>query len=251
MAFFFVFLLADLAAAPVFAQVTQPAAEESPLTVETIGLEPTVGKSGDVITATYRVRFPDLISKGKEVLVLEDRMAPENLPLAPFDAVGLVVDKRQVGDLHIWDFVYRLRLVGPKKEPTTLRSVTFYWLVRDIGQKIEDAQVRQSTTGPLTFRYVTTITDEAVLGLRDDIELGSFARRAALFRLVGWGIAPLPLVIWVFAAVMALASGLRLMKPGLLKEERKPFGIADGSAGTAPNASALQALGNGAGSCRH
>jgi hypothetical protein len=240
-----------VAAAPVFAQAVQPAAEEAPLTVETVGLDPTVGKTGDVITATYRVRFPDLISKGKEVLVLEDRMAPENLPLAPFDAVGLDVDKRQVGDLHVWDFVYRLRLVGPQKAPTTLRSVTFYWLVRDIGQKIEDAQVRQSTTDPLTFRYVTTITDDAVLHLRDDIELGAFARRAALFRLVGWGIAPLPLVIWVVAAVMALRRPRPspAMKPGVQKEEEPEAPIPESP--TLQQARRqmrrqLQALGNGA-----
>jgi hypothetical protein len=227
-------------------------ATADPLTVETVGLEPTVGKTGDIITATYRVRFPDLISKGKEVLVLEDRMAPENLPLAPFDAVGLDVAKRQVGDLHIWDFVYRLRLVGPKKEPTALRSVTFYWLVRDIGQQIEDAQVRQSTTNPLAFRYVTTITDEAVLRLRDEIELGSFARRASLFRLIGWGIAPLPLLIWVVAAVMALRRPRPspAMKPGPLREEEPEAVIPEPPTllqARRHMRRQLQALGNGAG----
>ena len=32
----------------------------SPVQVETLDLEPTVVKTGDLITQTYRVRFPDL-----------------------------------------------------------------------------------------------------------------------------------------------------------------------------------------------
>jgi hypothetical protein len=197
--------LMSLAATPALAQgQPQPIEDEPLLSVETVGLEPTVGKTGDVIAATFRVTFRDLVRKGKEVLVLEDRMAPDKLPLAPFEAVGLNVDKRQVGDLHIWDFVYRLRIVNPKKDVVTLGSVTFYWLIRDLGQQIEDAQVRQSPTDPLQFRYVTTITDDPKLSIRDGIELGSFARRAAVFRFVGWAVAPLPLAIWAITAVVAV-----------------------------------------------
>jgi hypothetical protein len=197
--------LVALAATAAPAQGQPQPIEEAPLlSVETVGLEPTVGKTGDVIAATFRVTFRDLVGKGKEVLVLEDRMAPDKLPLAPFEAVGLDVDKREVGGLQIWDFVYRLRIVNPKKELVELRSVTFYWLIRDLGQNIEDAQVLQSTTDPLQFRYVTTITGDPTLAIRDAIELGRFARRAALFRIVEWAVAPLPLAIWSIAAVVAL-----------------------------------------------
>lgn len=217
--------LVCLAAAPGFTQDrSQPAEEPLPLSVETVGLEPTVGKTGDVIAATFRVRFTDLVGKGKEILVLEDRMAPDNLPLAPFEAIGLEVDKRQVGDLHIWDFVYRLRIVNPQKGLVTLRSVTFYWLMRDLGQKIEDAQVRQSVTDPLQFRYVTTITDDPVLDIRDEIELGRLAGRAAAFRLVGWVVAPLPLALWTIAAVLALRRPARaaVRRTALKADEPEP-----------------------------
>ena len=57
--------------------------------VETLELEPTVVKTGDIITQTYRVRFPDLIGEGKEIIILEDRMTPENLPVHPFEGVSL------------------------------------------------------------------------------------------------------------------------------------------------------------------
>ena len=72
-------------------------------------------KTGDLIHQTYRVRFPDLVSEGKEIIILEDRMAPENLPVHPFEGVSLNVQKRLVDDEHIWDFEYGLRLIAPDK----------------------------------------------------------------------------------------------------------------------------------------
>jgi hypothetical protein len=176
--------------------------EELPaLSVETIGIEPTVAMTGDVLTAAYRVRFKNLTAQGKEIIVLEDRMAPDKLPFAPFDGLGLEVDKRQVGDEHVWDFVYRLRIVRPVKEVQVVRSLTFYWLIRDFGQKIEEARVLQAETAPLQVRYVSTITDEPVLDVRDEIDLGSFRRRALVSRGIAWIVAPLPLAFWIVAAV--------------------------------------------------
>ena len=67
------------------------------LTVETVGIEPTVAMTGDILIATYRVRFQDLIAQGKEIVVVEDRMTPDKLPLVPFEALGLDVDKQQIG----------------------------------------------------------------------------------------------------------------------------------------------------------
>ena len=69
--------------APMFAQEPVPdemAVNAAPVSVETLEIEPTVVKTGDLIIQTYRVRFPDLINEGREVIILEDRMAPENLP---------------------------------------------------------------------------------------------------------------------------------------------------------------------------
>ena len=64
-----------------------------PLRVETLELEPTVVKTGDLILQRYRVRFPDLIDEGQEILMLEDRRAPETLPVHPFEGVSLSIDK--------------------------------------------------------------------------------------------------------------------------------------------------------------
>ena len=89
--------------------------EPPPLTVETLKPVPTVVKSGEPFLQVYRVRFPDLIGEGRELIVLEDRMAPGNVTVNPFEAISVDVAKRRVGDEHIWDFAYTLRLVNPTK----------------------------------------------------------------------------------------------------------------------------------------
>ena len=170
--------------------------DSSPVQIETLDLEPTVVKTGDVITQTYRVRFPDLIDEGKEIMILEDRMVPETLPVHPFEGVSLDVEKRQVDDEHIWDFVYGFRLIAPEKATFVLPGFSFYYLVRDLGEDVEDAEVRQVDGGGNLVRYVTTLTDAPVLDIRDTLDLGSFVGRAATFRGIAWTVAPLPLLVW-------------------------------------------------------
>ena len=173
------------------------AAAQSPIAVETLELEPTVVKTGDVISQTYRLRFPDLISEGREIIVLEDRMVPENLPVHPFEAVSLNVVKRRIEDEHIWDFEYGLRIIAPEKAVYLVPSFAFYYLIRDLGEDIEDAEIQQVDGGQGLVRYVSTMTDVPVLDIRDTIELGEFGGRAALFSTAAWAVAPLPLVVWL------------------------------------------------------
>ena len=173
----------------------------SPVQVETLDLEPTVVKTGDLITQTNRVRFPDLIGEGKEIIILEDRMTPENLPVHPFEGVSLDVRKRQIEDEHIWDFVFGFRLIAPEKATYVLPAFSFFYLVRDLGEDVEDAEVRQVDGGGGLVRYVTTLTDVPIIDIRDTIELGNFATRATLFRTLGWTVAPLPLLVWMVMLV--------------------------------------------------
>ncbi len=170
--------------------------EESPVQIETLEVEPTVVKTGDLIIQTYRVRYPDLLNEGKEIIILEDRMVPETLPVHPFEGVSLEIEKRQVDNEHIWDFVYEFRLIAPEKSMYVLPGFSFYYLVRDLGEDVEDAEVRQVDGGGNLVRYVTTLTDTPVLDIRDTIELGSFSARATFFRALAWTVAPLPLLIW-------------------------------------------------------
>ena len=168
-----------------------------PVRVETLELEPTVVKTGDLILQRYLVRFPDLIDEGQEIIMLEDRMAPETLPVHPFEGVSLSIGRSRVDDEHVWDFTYGFRLVDPSKMTYILPSFSFYYLIRNLGEDVEAAEVRQMDGGEGLIRYVTTITDEPILAIRDTIELGGFAGRAAFFRTVGWTVAPLPLFVWL------------------------------------------------------
>ena len=172
-----------------------------PVRVETLALQPTVVKTGDLIIQPYRVRFPDLISEGQEIIILEDRMAPETLPVHPFEGVSLTIEKYRIEDEHIWDFSYGFRLVDPSKMTYVLPNFSFYYLVRDLGEDIEDAEVQQVDGGQGLVRYVTTITDEPLLYIRDTIELGSFAGRSMFFRTMAWTVAPLPLLVWLVMLV--------------------------------------------------
>ena len=204
--------------APVFAQETGPdamAVNASPVHIETLEIEPTVAKSGDLIVQTYRVRFPDLIGEGREVIILEDRMAPENLPVHPFEAVSLDITKRQVEDQHVWDFRYGLRLIAPEKALYLVPGFSFYYLVRDLGEEIEDAEVQQVDGGGGLVRYVTTITDIPLLDIRDTIELGAFQARATFFRTLAWGVAPLPLLVWLVLLVR------QTRRPKLVSEDQQ------------------------------
>ena len=169
----------------------------SPVQVETLEIEPTVVKTGDVITQVYRVRFPDLIAQGREIIILEDRMVPENLPIHPFEAVSLEIRKRQVESEHIWDFAYGMRLIAPEKAVYVVPSFGFYYLVRDLGEDIEDAEIQQIDGGQGLVRYVTTMNDLPVLDIRDTIELGEFGGQAVFFRAMAWAVAPLPLLLWL------------------------------------------------------
>ncbi len=169
----------------------------SPVQVETLEIEPTVVKTGDVITQVYRVRFPDLIAQGREIIILEDRMVPENLPIHPFEAVSLEIRERQVESEHIWDFAYGMRLIAPEKAVYVVPSFGFYYLVRDLGEDIEDAEIQQIDGGQGLVRYVTTMNDLPVLDIRDTIELGEFGGQAVFFRAMAWAVAPLPLLLWL------------------------------------------------------
>ena len=189
--------------------------EASPIEIETLAVEPTVVKTGDLITQIYRVRFPDLVGEGKEIIILEDRMVPENLPIHPFEGVSLSVDKRLVDDVHIWDFVYGMRLVTPEKTAYVIPPFSFYYLIRDLGEDIEDAEVQQVDGGGSLVRYVTTMTDEPILDIRDTVTLGRFGGRATMFRTIAWTVAPLPLALWLF---MLVRSG---RKPTLVSLEQQ------------------------------
>jgi hypothetical protein len=174
--------------------------EEKLLTVETLPPEPTVIMSGDPVKITYRVRFPELVHAGREIIILEDRMTPESLSVHPFEATGLAIEKRAVRGGHVWDFVYSLRLINVEKSSYTIPPVAVYWLVRDFGEAIEEAEVQQVESQAAPVRYVSTITDSGPLDIRDTIDLGEYESLATAWTTVAWVVSPLPLLLWILYA---------------------------------------------------
>jgi hypothetical protein len=171
--------------------------EEKLVTVETLPPEPTVIMSGDLVKITYRVRFPELMAVGKEIIILEDRMTPETLSVHPFEGTALQIEKRAVRGRHVWDFAYRLRLIHPDKSSYTIPPIVVYWLVRDFGEAIEEAEVQQVETAPAPVRYVSTITDAGLLDIRDTIDLGEYGTLATAWTTIAWVVSPLPLLLWI------------------------------------------------------
>ena len=170
---------------------------ETLVAVDTLPPEPTVLLSGDAVRMTYRLRFPDLTDQGKEIVVLEDRMTAAVLLVPPFEAVDLTVGRHRAGGEHVWDLTYRLRLINAEKTNYVVPPIAIYWLVRDIGEDIEDAEVRQIDTAPAVVRYVTTVTDVGRLDIRDTISLGEYGAIAGIWRVVAWVVSPIPLLAWV------------------------------------------------------
>jgi hypothetical protein len=171
--------------------------EERLVTVETLPPEPTVLMSGDLVKITYRLRFPELVDAGQEIIILEDRATPENLAVLPFEGVGLQIEKRALRGGHVWDFGYSLRLIHRDKSTYTIPPISFYWLVRDLGEAVEKAEVRQVETSPALVRYVTTITEAGPLDIRDTIDLGGYATLAAAWTTVAWIASLAPLLVFI------------------------------------------------------
>ena len=111
--------------------------------------------------------------------------------------------------------MYGFRLVDPNKMTYVLPNFSFYYLVRDLGEDIEDAEVQQTDGGQGLVRYVTSITDEPLLDIRDTIELGTFEGLATFFRTLAWVVAPLPLLLW-FVMLVRVAR-----KPKAVSLERQ------------------------------
>ena len=78
-----------------------------------------------------------------------------------------------------------------------LPNFSFYYLIRDLGEDIEDTEVQQVDGGQGLVRYVTTIHRRAGAAHPGHDRAGSFAGRATFFRTLVWTVAPLPLFIWL------------------------------------------------------
>ncbi|MEK9180452.1 MAG: hypothetical protein AAB897_03510 [Patescibacteria group bacterium] len=146
----------------------------SPLIVETQKPSTTVVKTGDQFQQTYRVRFLDLSHRGKEIEILADEMQPDKLNFAPFEATRLEITKNKNGKEYDWDFTYTLRVINKEKGEYAIPKIKFLWVVKTLGGNEKETKVREFETEGVRIKYVSTITKEPHLDIRDETDLGTF-----------------------------------------------------------------------------
>ena len=220
-----------LVATPAAAQELQP----SSLIVETLDPVPSVVKSGELFTQTYRVRFLDLTHRGEEVVIFEDRMDPESLVLpllvfnvkkgkleptkGKFEPMGLEIYKRKGRNgEYIWDFKYTLMVIYPEKGPYFIPSINFYWAKKELGKDISSAEVMPFPSREVPMSYVTTITSDPYLDIRDLVDFGDYSAVSRNLKYAAWALAALLIFGWAGLFVSVARSSSRKFE---LEEEDK------------------------------
>ncbi len=184
----------------------------SPLIVETLQPTPTVVKTGEPFQEIYRVRFLDLGAQGKEISILLDEIKPGGAQaptFSPFEVVNLDVKTRKVGDESVWDFIYTLRIVDPRKGDYRIPKIKFYWVIKGAGavsKGSKDASVREFETEEVPITYVTTLTRDTRLDIRDTADFGNFRKYRYAFRIFS-------LLLFLLVAAYFVKIAIRFLWP--------------------------------------
>lgn len=193
---------------------TATAQELSPLIVETLGPEPTLAKTGDVISQSYPVTHYCKTERGEEIKVAKERMQLQNLSFSPFVATGLKIEKLpKTGKVCNWRYTYSLRIIDKEKianrnkeSDVAIPSITFYWVIKQAGVPEKDLKVFERQTEKGFITYHSTIPDStAFLDIKEYTELGNFKKSALVFRIIT--------IIFAFAAIATVVFTVkRLMR---------------------------------------
>lgn len=166
----------------------------SPLIVETLPPTPAVVKSGEFFQQTYRIHFLDLSARGQEIVVLEDQLSAFNVPIFPFEAINLDKAKNKVGNVHIWDFTYTLRLLNKEKGVYIIPKIRIPWIWEGGEQNHPVVETEE-----VPVHYISTITPGAFLNVRDRIDFGSFYRTAQRLWVVSGTLLVVLVTFWAVA----------------------------------------------------
>lgn len=140
-----------------------------PLRVSVLPPTPTVVKSGEEFSITYHLEFLDLSYKNEEIIIETDKLQPVNVVIFPFEAVGLDLNKRKEGNVFIWDFRYRMRIVDKEKGDKKIPAITFRYIRKLVNDPIEKGRQKEFKAPEvnINIKYVSTITKEPALDIRD------------------------------------------------------------------------------------
>ncbi len=206
--------------------LTVRAQQISPLVVETIreSTEPTTVRTGEPFTQVYKIKWIRSASWGKEVLLLEDQIKPKGFPapLGDLEIIGWLLDDPIVtGNGETEEYSRRLqvafRLIYPKKGEFIIPSMEIYWAIKS-GDTVESQEPMK--TDEILVNYVSTVTDDPYLDVREDINFGSYSRRADLFWWLSRAVFPL-------LALTALAAALQFMRSAKRRKTEKREDVPD------------------------
>jgi hypothetical protein len=194
-----------LLATPLWAEEVSPLIVETPRTTT-----PTVVKTGEPFEQIYKIRFLDLIELGEEVVIREDSLKSAMLgdfEVLRFDSSDRRIEERSGAKEHIWFLKYTLRIVNPEKKGYTIPSITIPWILKKIGQQDGDPSIVLNTnikTDEVHVNYVTTMTKDPLLNIRDQIDFGDYDLVTKILRWTSRSVmAAVLLLAWVLGASLS------------------------------------------------
>jgi hypothetical protein len=203
-----------LIATPVFGQ------DVSPLIVETLKPTPTSVKTGETFVQLYRIRFIDRSNEGIEITINEQNL--NSKVLGDFEVLNFCIDKGEDNNdcaglgggtiqrnflEHIWYLKYTLRIVNHKKGPNKIPPLTINWTEKFIGRNDDQAEVKSFDTQEEVYvNYVTTLTEDPRLDIRDGFDFGSFSGQAFRYE-VAYRVLIIGMpILWLLWLVLYLRS---------------------------------------------
>ncbi len=229
------FFLVLLIATPVHGQ------EPSLVIVEALEPTPTTVKTGELFVELYKIEYLDLSNEGVEITINEKNLGLK--ALGDFEVVDFCIDKGERsgpcvglggGSVrknfleHIWYLKYTLRIVNPEKKTYKIPSLTVSWTEKSIGQNTGQAKSGNIQSGEVYVSYVTTVTEDPRLDVRDGFDFGSFSRTALAYRMAFWFCVTAVPVLWLVMLVVYLRSPvveLKLSSVGVLTNENLTDGF--------------------------
>lgn len=173
--------------------------QTSPLVVDGCRTSKTTVTTYEPFKLTCRIRFMDLSEYGRNIKILTDELDPKNVSLAPFEAEGEVrIKKEKTDGVFVWDITYTLRRIGKEKGVDTIPPLAIQWVLID---ESGSEEYKTSYSKPLVINYVSSITPEENIDIRDSVDLGSFKEGVYLF----WALT----LFFLLAAFVIFWQGVR------------------------------------------
>jgi len=229
--------------------------EMSPIIIETGDPIPSVVRTGELFTVTYRAKYTDA------VLIVEEHMQLSSLALinseekidqviaglrqenpAPGSAevVNLDIGKKyrigsdDKGYLNIQDFTYTFRIIGPGKGNKKIPTFDFIWVDKNAGTTEDGAkekeELRKFPTDEVGISYVTSVVKPPVPDIHDEIDFPAYRWSGNYLRQTAYGAMSLSFIL-VFATVYVFVKKISVQKIAYEKiaENAEPENVAETS----------------------